>query len=399
MKTIESFKAERRYYIDWLRIILILTVFAFHIGMIFNPFDWHIKNERQFEVLSPIMSFLHLWRMPLLFLISGIGTRFALGKRNARQYLGERFRRLVIPLIAGIFILVPVQVYFERIGQYESLWDYYPHMFKGVYPQGNFSWHHLWFIAYLFLISALVTPFLKFMGVNRHRWQQFRMEQVFARPLGLNLVLIPLILSQVLLKPYFPVETHDVVNDWAFITLNAIFFLAGFVLLTRPQVVEALKHQRGLYLLEAFIASSLWVIAYQTESLQGTAGLVVSIAAGWSCGMAVLGYAARYLNRDSHMRKLANEAIYPFYLLHQPAIVVFGYYIIQWDIPVAGKALLTAGLSLLASVAVYWFLIRPFDPMRVLFGMKKKRKQIQVNTTAVKPRPTSKEVVLQKSSG
>jgi peptidoglycan/LPS O-acetylase OafA/YrhL len=397
MKTSESSKPERRYYIDWLRIILILTVFAFHIGMIFNPFDWHIKNERQFEVLSPIMSFLHLWRMPLLFLISGIGTRFALGKRNARQYLGERFRRLIIPLIAGIFILVPIQVYFERIGQYDSLWDYYPHMFDGVYPQGNFSWHHLWFIAYLFLISALLTPFLKFMGGNRHRWGQFLIHRAFTRPLGLNLVLIPLILSQVLLKPYFPVETHDVVNDWAFITFNAIFFLAGFVLLTKLQVVEALKHQRSLYLLEAFIASVLWLIAHQTGHLQGTVGLVVSIVAGWSCGMAALGYAVRYLNRDSQVRKLANEAIYPFYLLHQPAIVVFGYYIIHWDIPVAGKALLIAGLSLLASVAVYWFLIRPFDPMRALFGMKKRRKTMNAHAPSLPKRPFKRGVVLEES--
>ena len=395
MKKSQLPKTERRYYIDWLRIMLILTVFIFHIGMIFNPFEWHIKNDRQFEVLSPIMSFLHLWRMPLLFLISGVGTRFALGKRNALQYLGERFRRLIIPLIAGIFILVPVQVYFERIGQYDSLWAYYPHMFDGVYPEGNFSWHHLWFIAYLFLISALLTPFLKTMGKGRIRRGQFRMERTFTRPLGLNLVLFPLILSQLLLKPYFPVETHDVVNDWAFITYNAIFFLAGFGLLTKVEVVEALKHQRRLYLLEAIVASTLWLIAHQTNHLQGTGGMVVSVVAGWSCGMAAMGYAARYLNRDSHVRKLANEAIYPFYLLHQPAIVAFAYYITRWDIPVAVKILLIAGLSMFASVVLYWFLIRPFNPMRALFGMKKTRKHTNPHISNTPGRQVKRKMALQ----
>ncbi len=67
--------------------------------------------------------------MPLLILISGAGTYFALGKRTSWQYLGERFKRLFIPLSVGIFTLVPVQVFVERSAQYDSLLSFYPHMF------------------------------------------------------------------------------------------------------------------------------------------------------------------------------------------------------------------------------------------------------------------------------
>ena len=168
MTTITDQKTERQYYIDWLRIMLILSVFLYHIGMIFNPWPWHIKNSEQFGgLLCYIMNFLHSWRMPLLFMLSGAGTYFALGKRTSGQYLWERFRRLVIPLAAGIFILVPVQVYIERIDQYGSLPEYYHHMFEGIYPEGNFSWHHLWFIAYLFVISLFISPFLNFLRGRR----------------------------------------------------------------------------------------------------------------------------------------------------------------------------------------------------------------------------------------
>lgn len=89
---------------------------------------------------------------------------------------------------------------------------------------------------------------------------------------------------------------------------------------------------------------------------------------------------------------MANEAIHPFYLLHQPAIVVFGYYITRWDISPAGKAGLIAGLSLAASLTVYWFLIRPYDPLRVLFGMKKKRMRAYTPTPPC--RPATGEVAL-----
>ena len=156
MDTQTPFQKERQYDIDWLRILLIISVFLFHIGMIFNTWGWHIKNNVLVEQLDGVMAFLHYWRLPLLFLVSGVGTWLALGKRTSGQYVKERFRRLFIPFLAGIFILVPVQVYMEKAAQFDSLLAFYPHMFDGVYPEGNFSWHHLWFILYLFTIALII---------------------------------------------------------------------------------------------------------------------------------------------------------------------------------------------------------------------------------------------------
>ena len=136
METIAQNPKERQYYIDWLRIFLILSVFLFHIGMIFNSWGWHVKNDVTCvskSLLWYIMSFLSTWRMPLLIMVSGAGTYFALGKRTSGQYLGERFKRLFIPLLVGVFTLVPVQVYIEKSAQYDSIFSFYPHMFEGIY--------------------------------------------------------------------------------------------------------------------------------------------------------------------------------------------------------------------------------------------------------------------------
>jgi peptidoglycan/LPS O-acetylase OafA/YrhL len=364
----------RQYYIDWLRIILILTVFLFHIGMIFNTFDWHIKSDQQFKSLAPVMSFLHLWRMPLLFLISGAGTFYALRKRKPLQYLKERFQRLFVPLVAGIFILVPVQVYYERIDQYESLLSFYPDMFQGVYPAGNFSWHHLWFIAYLFTISLMITPLLNFFKSRKFRRWKRGLDKTVIRPGGMNLIIVPLFLSQLLLKPYFPEETHALVNDWAFISYNLIFFLAGFIFMINPLIIHYLKKQRKFYLVETLLSTILlFFIRYGIEANQWIYELA-RITVAWSCGITAVAYAAVYLNKDSSFRKLANEAIYPFYLLHQPLIIVFGYYIIQWDVAVWIKVLSVTFTSFIASVFIYWYFIRPFSFTRVIFGMKRKTK-------------------------
>lgn len=365
---------ERQYFIDWLRIILILSVFIFHIGMFFNTWDWHVKNPTQYGgFLKNTMIFLSRWRMPLLFMISGAGTYYALGKRSPASYLGERAKRLLLPLIAGIFILVPVQVYLEKADQYRSLLNFYSHMFDGVYPEGNFSWHHLWFIAYLFIISLFISPFLKMFSSKRFIRFSGRLERFASRPLALNVVVILLVVSQILLRPYFPEDTHALVDDWAAMSFYIIFFLSGFVLLSNKVIVEAIRKQRNLFLVEGILATALMFASPSIFSNEAAADLcwgISSIFLAWSCGLAAIGYGRQYLNRDSLLRKLANEAIYPFYLLHQPVILAVGFFLIRIQMPDLIRFLVLTLSSFAISAALYWYLVRPFNFTRVIFGMK-----------------------------
>jgi glucans biosynthesis protein C len=388
MKTITNQNPDRQYYIDWLRIILILSVFLFHIGMIFNSWNWHVKNDvtcSSKSVLWYLMVFMHEWRMPLLILISGAGTYFALGKRTSWQYLGERFKRLFIPLVVGIFTLVPVQVYIEKSARYSSLWDFYPHMFEGIYPSGNFSWHHLWFIAYLFFIALIISPFLNFFRSGQFDLFVGKLGKIVSKRLGANIFLVPLILSQAILRPYFPDNTNAFVNDWAAITYYLIFFLSGYIIISSKTIIEAIRKQKLMFLAESVIVTILlFTLPYMavSEETGDVIWDILSYLLAWSCAMTVIGYAKQYLNKDSKFRKLANEAIYPFYLLHQPAIVVIGYFVVQTDIAVTWKAILITFSSFTTTVAVYWLLIRPFNVMRVIFGMntlKKSRHESIVN--------------------
>lgn len=381
MATTTNQNPDRQFYIDWLRILLILSVFLFHIGMIFNSWNWHIKNDVTFasrSFLWYIMVFLHEWRMPLLILISGAGTYFALGKRTSWQYLKERFKRLFIPLAVGIFTLVPIQVYIEKSAQYDSLLSFYPHMFEGVYPQGNFSWHHLWFIAYLFLMAVIISPFIKFFRSGPFDLFIGKLGKIVSKRLGTNIFLIPLIVSQILLRPYFPDDTHALVNDWAAFAYYLIFFLSGYILVSSKTILEAIRKQRQLFLAETVFVTILLFTLPQSANSAETGDVVwdlLSYFLAWSCGTTAIGYAKQYLDKDSKFRKLANEAIYPFYLLHQPAIVVIGYFIVQWDIAVAWKAVLITLSSFTTVVAIYWLIIRPFNFMRVIFGMSTLKKE------------------------
>ena len=375
MKSQIKSESERKHFIDWLRIGLIISVFFFHVGMIFRPEQWHVNSAESFPFLDPTMWWLHLWRMPLLFLVSGIGTFYAIGKRTSWQYLKERFRRLYIPFTFGFFTLVPLMVYVERIENYSSLWDFIPHMFDGgPYPVGNISWHHLWFILYLFIISLLITPFLNYTKSGHYNMVRGKLIQIVSKTMGLNWLLPIIIVSQIILRQYFPNSTHALYNDWAYFTHYLLFFISGFMLFTSDKVINALANQRRLYLYQTIIFT---VLLFSLPSVFGEPSIIQDYSRGitemiisLSCGLTAIAYFKRYFNKDHKYRKALNDAIYPFYLLHQPALIFVGYVVLKWNISYSMQAFLITLLSLIFIVTCYAIIIR-LNILRLVFGMKK----------------------------
>ena len=105
--------SERKYFIDWIRVIAFFLLILFHCAMPFVMYGWEIKNETQYKGLTSFIWWLHQWRLPLLFFVSGVGINFALKKRSVLNFAGERFVRLFIPLLFAMFLTIPLQVYFE----------------------------------------------------------------------------------------------------------------------------------------------------------------------------------------------------------------------------------------------------------------------------------------------
>lgn len=374
----------RQYDLDWLRVIAIVIVLFFHVGMIFVPWGWHIKNDVVSESFKPIMSWSHQWRMPLLLFISGAGTLFALKRRSIGQYAKERHKRLLIPLLFGIFVIVPPQIYYERIEQFASFLQFYPDVFRFIpYPMGgSISWHHLWFVLYLLIYSIVSIPLL--LWLSSERSQQFKERLIrYSNVRGSYLLfLIPLLGSQLLLRPYFPHETHDL-RDLSFMIYYYLFFLGGLLIYSTPQLRQGLLKQRYINLFVAMMTVGMMIfLSHITPLWEAKQPLLIKqmwimnqVVMAWSWVITIIGFGQRYLNRKSPILTQLNEAIYPFYILHQTVIVITGYYMIQWQASIAFKFFMISSVSLVASIAIYVIMIRPFNTMRFLFGMKPKRKK------------------------
>jgi hypothetical protein len=93
-------------------------------------FSWgfHIKREHRITELEPLMLLLNPWRLALLFLVSGVATRFMLGKSTPGRLWRSRTVRLLPPLLSGMLVIVPPQAYLqvvESVGYDGGFFDFY----------------------------------------------------------------------------------------------------------------------------------------------------------------------------------------------------------------------------------------------------------------------------------
>tara|TARA_R110000868_G_scaffold103912_4_gene285916 strand:+ start:2888 stop:3994 length:1107 start_codon:yes stop_codon:yes gene_type:complete len=367
-------ESKRRYDIDQLRVIAILAVYFHHIGMPFNGDKFHIMNANSSKILDDIMVFFEQFRLPLLFLISGTGTMFAFSKRSWWQFVKERSGRLLVPFFFGVLFIVPPQTYFEYFGVYSSYFE--------IYKNHDFKVNHLWFIWNLFIISMLAIPLILLLNFNRINFLINRLEVIASKKIGILLWVLPLIVMTIILKKYYPTDSKEISN-LSITFFYSYYFIVGLVLATSNTFWHYLKRYRKINGIVFMISSLLFYAYYYVPSTlispyfsiaaRWNIWYFVSTLVGWTFVITLLGYAQIWFTKGSTLLTKSNEAIYPFYILHQTIIIVLGYYIIQFDINILFKIVLLICTSFPLIFIIYRFLIYPFKISRILFGMKIKK--------------------------
>ncbi|WP_247236916.1 acyltransferase [Telluribacter sp. SYSU D00476] len=362
----------RRYEFDWLRVLAFSLLIFYHTGMYFVGWDWHIKNPELSEAIEWPMLYLSQWRMSLIFLVSGAGVYFALGYRSGGTFAKDRMKRILLPLVAGMLLVVPPQVYAERVvqGYVGSYFSFYPSIFElEPYPRGNFSWHHLWYLAYIFTYSLVLLPLLLFL---RRATIQEKSISTWAVLLGPALWLSA---GGVLLNERFP-ATNALVDDWANHFLYVTVFVLGFVLMKLPEVQARVRRIRWYSLAAALLTVTILCVKYWMADDEDLAGaqldlyFIIKQSNRWFWLMTILGFAMQHLNIRSKYLATANEMVYPFYILHQMVIVGLGFYVRDLDWSIGSKfAFMSLGTFLICFVLIQ-YMIMPVNWLRPIFGLK-----------------------------
>ena len=394
----------RRRDLDLMRMFVVMGLFFFHSARVFDTSEWYVKNDQTSEIVDILLSFAAMWGMPLLFVVSGLGIWYSLRSRTIGTFAGERVRRLLVPLVFGLLVIVPPQVWTWLRGdpEYnESYWEFLPRFFDikltfGSFPfvlgddpaAGLFEPGHLWFLVILLAFSLLFLPIFWYLR----------------RPAGRDLVNRLARHADhlwVIAAAGLPFGVLDAVfgNDvnlagWSRYSY-ALFILYGYTMAADPRFGSALhRHRKGTLLLAVatfVIVGALFAIGGDREGSDVMVDYdAVSVAmrtirgvSGWLWVAAIIGFAsgsrrpdltAETANRKptllNRFSAYTSEAVLPVYVLHQTAIVLLAFYIVTWPINSGLKYLAIVLTSMVTVFAIYDVAVRRTRPTRFLFGMK-----------------------------
>jgi peptidoglycan/LPS O-acetylase OafA/YrhL len=373
-----TISSQRRYDLDWLRVFAILAVFVFHSGRFFDQMDWHVKSTIVYPGAQAWTLFLLGWLMPLLFVISGASLFYAVGKGSVMEFVRDKVFRLLVPFLVGIFTHVAVAVYLERITHnqfYGSLLAFYPHYFEGLYGfGGNFAWMglHLWYLLVLFVFTLVFLPvFYLLKGSARALLN--RLGDFLAAPGVILVLILPVALLSAVLDPRSGLGQRNF-GGWP-VPVYLLYLFYGFIVFSQVRLQAHIRERRMLYLIGAVVGSAVlfWRFGYvlppNGTRLQLYFGLLF-ISSSWCWILAFIGFVANNLTNNGPFLKRANEAVLPFYIMHQTVLLFFGYLILPWQIPVPLKWLLIALCSFVLVLGLYEFAVRRFNILRILFGMR-----------------------------
>ncbi|MDM0104130.1 acyltransferase family protein [Variovorax sp. J22R24] len=373
----------RRHDIDALRALAFLLLILYHVGMYYVAgWPWHIKSPHAAEWLRWPMVVVNVWRMDLVFLVSGVAFGF-LGRGMAPLGLiRQRALRLLLPLAFGMAVVVPYQAYAQGVANglvepgFAAFMTRY--LVGGPWPKGAFdgsdfpmTWNHLWYLPYLFTYTAvtvLLMPLMRTAPIQRLRsaFTGLRRWRLLVLPA------LPLVLFTLVLAPRFPV-THDLIHDGYLHALYFTVFLYGYWMGVDEGIWHELERLRNWALVLAVACIAAFIVLKVTGAdaeISARATRVLRAAYLWTAVVAILGFAHRHLNRPWPWLGWANESVYPWYTLHQTLIIAGAVALAPVRLGPVLEPVLLIAITLLGCWALTDGLVRRFRWLRPLFGLK-----------------------------
>lgn len=375
----------RRHDIDALRAVAFAFLILYHLAMLYvDDWGWHLKSSYTSEALQWPMLFINRWRMDLIFLISGVATAFLMRGLATRDFVKQRLWRLLLPLVFGMLVVVPLQPYCQGVAnglvepgfgqflvRYFTGYAWPPKAFDGW--EHGFTWNHLWYLAYLLFYTLLVAA-LRPLLMSR---AGMRLRDAFTGLAGWRLLVypaVPLVFFTLGLQWKFP-STHDLTHDWYYHTIYFTMFLYGWWLASAESVWTELARLRKPALGGALAMFAFYMAFAKTQGDDPSFAWACTIWISrnvyiWLALCAILGWGHALLNRPMKWLAFANEAVYPWYILHQSLIVLLAY----WLVPLKVGPVLEPLLMLAGTVGGCWLLhvavIRRIAWLRPCFGLK-----------------------------
>jgi glucan biosynthesis protein C len=336
---------------------------------------WNVKNPTWYWSVEVWNRFATAWLLPLIFVISGASLFFAVGKggggiKGTGKFIRDKTLRLLVPVVVCAFTHASLQAYLDRLTHGEFSGSYFQYLPNYFFDDFEWQGMHLWYLLWLFVFSVILYPLLRWLR-GGGRGVLSKLGDLLALPGAVYALALPAILLAVLLD--YEATEHNA--GWPLIVYLWIT-LAGFLVVSHDGVQASIQRLRWLSLPIdlALVGCSIFLVGLGELPAFGTGryalGWGFRALGSWCCVLAILGFGRKHLGFSTPFLKYANEAVLPFYILHQTVLLCVGYFVVQWAIPDLLKWAIILAISFPTIMVLYEFLVRRFNVMRFLFGMK-----------------------------
>ncbi|HRQ64038.1 MAG TPA: acyltransferase family protein [Xanthomonadaceae bacterium] len=373
---------QRYHYLDNLRALAMLGGVLFHAALAYSPLAHPLfpTADRDNTVIVDLFAwFLHLFRMPLFFVVAGFFTALQVQRRGLGGMFRNRLLRIGLPFL--LFVpLVHLSLTWSTLHAVDTVAHPSPllALIRTLREAGPLSPHppgtsHLWFLYYLmlFLVLLWVARSFELGGLG---------TRIAALHPAFFIGVLPVLLAPALASvpaPH-PAPESFLPQFWALAYYGA-FFALGYLMHGHPQLISRLRPHA-----HALLAGSLLLYAVFTLLLAHRPPELAGGRASWSIALiegaisvwmtiVCLVFGQALLDRSHRVLRYIADASYWIYIVHLPILFAIQYRLLDAELHWAAKLALSVSLTLAVCLLGYQLLVRPTPLARMLGGRSTQR--------------------------
>ncbi len=345
----ETTAAPSRYHgLDGLRAFAMLLGIVLHATLPYFArivgieFMWPADDDQSLAMFV-LFDFIHLWRMPVFFLLAGFFAHLVLERRSAAAFMRDRLRRIAVPLVmftAVMALILPALWTYGWTGAFvidPGVLDprKWPYLASQATPLA-----HLWFLWHLLIMYAALLGLRRVLATRLGAAVRAMPVLAALRRHGAAAVYAraPLLLMAAVVillavrggdesKPIFPPNVPDLLY-------GAVFFFYGYGLWARRALLDDLKRHGNLAVLWASAVALYALHLVMLGVLRDADGGGASGAAAWLAlvevvarghavvllALALMGSCEALLRTPRPWVRWMADASYWIYLVHLPVV-------------------------------------------------------------------------------
>jgi glucan biosynthesis protein C len=365
---IQSKPSQRIYYLDYLRAFIVFVVIVLHSLLPYViGYDWTINDSIKSVFFSNISTLIDVFIMPIMFFIAGYFA-FPSIRKGVKDFIKNKVTRIALPYLFGILFLAPIISYLGLIQHSIIDMSYYTY-YTTVLFNNPINSQHFWFLSSLFLFFMVFTlVYVLFKDILENIYEKAKTHTPSNQSI---LIFIGCFLALsiglfYLVGRVFPDGSWNTVfiffsfqlTRWSNYILY--FGLGILVFIKRINIAELIKKSTFAILMLAFMITYLFLnfkysvywaseLAYTQANVQFYNAIVHVLYCFTS--LLTLLFLFQYLNRPSKMLQRLAKNSFTIYLVHMVYTVIIQFYIVNLQMDIYLKFIITTTGTLILSIA------------------------------------------------